>query len=281
MAFKMRGHELPGPNQRKSPATHTQTKDSKLPGDERKGDTSATHNAKHASGRLTKDHVTVSKKNAFRVKTADSPATHTFSAKESKGQSLLLKHNKKHREASADTPRSSHYWKGDATTEKKESPAKAKLSAVTVSGEKTKSEREKFEAMKKAPGSPGDRLTSNYGGTWTKVGTTYRNEQGLSAKQVAQARSRKAKADKTTYVAANTTKSPAKDIKPIVRGSGTYAEERSKKAAARKHNALHKSKYADKSPAKCPLLALAGPIMGMLGKKKESPANHMFGDKVF
>ena len=47
-----------------------------------------------------------------------------------------------------------------------------------------------YKAMKKAPGNPGEKLTETYGGTWTKQGTTWRNQDGLTAVQVAQKKSR-------------------------------------------------------------------------------------------
>ena len=81
---------------------------------------------------------------------------------------------------------------------------RVELEEVEVSGgSKTPSEREKFESMKTASGSPKDKLTKQYGGTWTKKGTTWRNQDGLTAVQVAQARSRKKAADKAEYLSKN------------------------------------------------------------------------------
>ena len=98
------------------------------------------------------------------------------------------------------------------------SPAKADLlkrknyKKVDVSGgKKTKSTREEYEAMKKAPGKPTDKLTAEYGGKWSKKGnaTTYTNEEGLKPVQVASAKSRKKADQKKKYIEENTT-SPAK-----------------------------------------------------------------------
>ena len=81
---------------------------------------------------------------------------------------------------------------------------RVELEEVEVSGgSKTPSERQKFEEMKTASGSPSDKLTQLYGGTWTKKGTTWRNQDGLTALQVAQARSRKKAADKAEYLSKN------------------------------------------------------------------------------
>ena len=79
-----------------------------------------------------------------------------------------------------------------------------KVKTVDVSGgDKTKSEREKFEAMKKAPGTPSDKLKSQYGGTWAKKGGTYKNEQGLSAAQAARSLSRQKNKEKKEYLKNN------------------------------------------------------------------------------
>ena len=82
-------------------------------------------------------------------------------------------------------------------------------------------------------------------------------------------------------------KSPAKDKQPNVKGHNTPREselshvtdkhdDRERFGPSPQPKGLKKLKkkspgkmYGKKSPAKCPLLALAGPIMGMLGKKKE------------
>ena len=48
-----------------------------------------------------------------------------------------------------------------------------------------------------------------------------------------------------------------------------YRAEKKRQAQARTKRKAARTTAADKSPAKCPLLALAGPIMGMLGGKKE------------
>ena len=52
--------------------------------------------------------------------------------------------------------------------------------------------RQEFETMKKGSGNSADKLTTTYGGTWSKKGnrTAYTNESGQTAKQVAQAKSR-------------------------------------------------------------------------------------------
>jgi len=75
-----------------------------------------------------------------------------------------------------------------------------RVKTVDVSGgNRTKSEREKFEAMKEAPGTPSDKLKSQYGGTWAKKGGTYKNEQGLSAAQAARSLSRQKNKEKKEY----------------------------------------------------------------------------------
>tara|TARA_R110000751_G_scaffold101255_2_gene195327 strand:- start:1 stop:822 length:822 start_codon:yes stop_codon:yes gene_type:complete len=200
----------------------------------------------------------------------------------------------------------------EASGAKMKSPAKATLPAVTVSGEKTETSKEKFARTKKeSEGEDGGKsLTKNYGGKWTKSKSkqgvdTWYNESGSTAKQVALAESRKHNADKAAYKKENTTKSPAKqgmnwspkiekEMKaeiPVLGETKIQKDRREKlqrkpgeskyqtdvrrsKESKAKHKKLMKrvsegGVKKKKSPAKCPLLALAGPIMGMMGKKKE------------
>ena len=82
------------------------------------------------------------------------------------------------------------------------------LESVDVSGgDKTKSVREEYEAMKKAPGSPPDKLATEYGGTWSKKGdrNAWTNEQGQTAKQAALAKNREKKGKKAKYMEENKT----------------------------------------------------------------------------
>lgn len=126
------------------------------------------------------------------------------------------------------------------------SPAKADLlkrknyKKVDVSGgNKTKSTREEYEAMKKAPGKPTDKLTTEYGGKWSKKGnaTTYTNEEGLKPVQVASRKSRKKADQKKKYIEENTT-SPTKAASPVKKYKP--APPRKKKTVDKKRAGLFK-----------------------------------------
>ena len=163
----------------KSPAKHTQTKGSKLSGDERKGDTSAIHNKAHADGRLTKDHVTI---------------------------------NKQLNKDIAD---------------RKKKAAEAATKGATEGA---------TEAAQSASESPAKdiRQSWHYGGGGIKDPDWIKHNKNHTEGRI-DSDHRKIKKEKRKE---ETPKDPQTN-QPV------------------------------DSPAKCPLLALAGPIMGMLGKKKE------------
>ena len=59
--------------------------------------------------------------------------------------------------------------------------------------------------MKVATGKPADKLSAQYGGTWSKKegATSFTNEQGQTAVQVAKGLSRKKAGEKTEYLKKN------------------------------------------------------------------------------
>lgn len=83
---------------------------------------------------------------------------------------------------------------------------------VTVSGgDKTERHADKFDRVKSTKGSDDTKtakLAAEYGGTWSRKGTTFVNQDGKNAKQVAVAQGQKKSQEKRDYKAENTTKKP-------------------------------------------------------------------------
>ena len=83
---------------------------------------------------------------------------------------------------------------------------------VTVSGgDKTERHADKFNRVKKESTKGNDKtrtakFAAEYGGTWTKQGNVYRNQDGQSVKEAAIAQGQKKSKEKRDYVAENTTK---------------------------------------------------------------------------
>ena len=97
---------------------------------------------------------------------------------------------------------------------------------VDVSGgDKTERHADKFDRVKKEATKGNDdtrtaKFAAEYGGTWTRQGNVYRNQDGQSVKEAAKAQGQKKSQEKRDYVAKNTTKKAGAPMKksPMEKG---------------------------------------------------------------
>jgi len=87
---------------------------------------------------------------------------------------------------------------------------KSMIEEVTVSGgKKTEGGRAKFERVKTKAKSGGKNtkeiLSSEYGGTWTKKGTSWRNQDGQTVKEAGISQSKAKATKRKDYIKANKT----------------------------------------------------------------------------
>ena len=126
----------------------------------------------------------------------------------------------------------------------KSSAFQKELPTVNVSGDKTERHANKFDRVKKEATKGNDetrtaKFAAEYGGTWTKQGNVYRNQDGQSVKEAAIAQGQKKSQEKRDYVAKNTTKKPGAPaiwpFKKKVKTSGAVLDrERKKKGRGKK-----------------------------------------------
>tara|TARA_R110000824_G_scaffold170479_1_gene347865 strand:- start:53 stop:790 length:738 start_codon:yes stop_codon:yes gene_type:complete len=106
----------------------------------------------------------------------------------------------------------------------KSSAFQKELPTVNVSGDKTERHANKFDRVKKEATKGNDetrtaKFAAEYGGTWTKQGNVYRNQDGQSVKEAAIAQGQKKSQEKRDYVAKNTTKKPGAPFLGAVMGA--------------------------------------------------------------
>jgi len=249
MAFKMKGHELPGPNQRKSPAKNWVWGGDKYHGAGKHPDKPHEPPTKHTKSRgdhmknYGKDHTNKDHPNYWKDNEKSSDQMKDVMREGPMPGGLIL-----------ETPEPD--WA--------KSPAKDQMpmySGTNAEGNNPRNLSDegmaKVNASHKAHNRKHSEATAETTGHFAKGGS--------GAKM-------KSPAKDTKYFSENTSFDEMDFVtahnKKHQQGLGPDHKTQTKKKKDRK-KASGAKMYGKKSPAKCPLLAAIGPVMDLLGKKKE------------
>ena len=123
---------------------------------------------------------------------------------------------------------------------------------VDVSGgSKTERHSDKFKRVKRETSKGNDetrtaKFAKEYGGTWTKQGNVYRNQDGQTVKQAAVAQGKKKSQEKRDYIAKNSTKksgAPMKQDTGFGRVPSTIQKGSKKTSYSEAYKNANKEKY--------------------------------------